>query len=740
MHELSEEEATAADADEDDDFDPTADEDAAGGGGSSGGLNVVGKRWRGQNKPSSYRGTATSALKRIHTLEDGTVVFKDELEKIEDQVRKAEKRRLAEEAKKKKDEDAKRKAEEEAAAAAASPAPTDPSPSSAKSKPPVPSKPFVFEVVVPFAAKAVAPKAAAAAAAASSLALKAARASPAVSSSSPATLALKNSNSFSALTLDDFVTPSAPVMNAWGTGVIPVAAAPKPMISVTFKPAKSKPVQAAPEEDEWEPEPAAARSQEEIAAGRAAKAALKQARKEAREKAAAEAAEAEAKVQAELEARAAAELEAEDAAAEAVRAEAAKIAEQARRERNEGKESDVEPSQSPKPTSETETEAEAEAESEPEAEAEPEPSVAAAAAESDAELEALNEPGAAPKSSSASPTVSTPVVSSRASPAITPSVAAPPAIEYKSLLYSQPSSAPLSAINSPEKFAANSSSPLRMTPHAPVTASPMKLSSTPAQRQALAAITAAPHPAASSSSASSMSARASAAIPSAASLAAAQLAWQRQQLESTALRVVPFAQMRAATRAAALVKAPAPVAAPLASPPVVARPAAIAMVDSIAESYAGEPTAILLVRRLPAAVSSEMLGSLFCCFGRLRVQQLYTLATDSNGGAGGLTGVLHFHTIEAAAKARASMQGRVYDLTSTHENSPNQVSSPPAHRWQLDAADIVFAHAPLTTRPAPATVVKLVGYNRGQDACANVFNRQHGAGAQPHAQSMFMFA
>ena len=799
LRELSEDES-AAGADDEEDCDPTAEEagdsaaaDGVAGSSASGGagLDVVGRRWRGQCKPGWIKASASSQLKRIHTMADGTTVFTDELERMEDTARKAEKRRAAEEAKKRKEEEAKRKADEDAAAAAATPTTLSPSlKPTASASAPSPAKPFMFEVVIPFAAKpAVAAKGASSATAAA-VAERPSSASSATSSAlrsastSPVALkpATKDSKSVPALTLDDFVSPGAPVLNAWGTGVMPAAApVKKSVIPVT---AKSKPGAAYPvEEEAWGPVPAAARSREEIEAGRAAKAALKQARREARERIAADAAEAEARVQAELEARAAAELMEEDAAAEAARAlEAAqttKVAARIRRKRSERKESDSKP-----PLPPSEPTAAADAEVEPGSD---EDAATSAAAESDSELEALNQPGAAAESFSASPAVSTPVLSSRAlAPAVT---AAPLKIESRSLLHLHPSSAPPSAATSPDRLtgvAASSGSPLRaasLPPRTLVTASPMRASTSPKQRQALADIirsSASPHSASSSSSAP----RVTPTQPSVASLAAAQLAWQRQQIERTALRMIPFAQMQmhaaaAVTPAAMSKPSPTPVAAPLSSPTVSVRPTAIALVDSIVTSSGGDPTSILLVRRLPSSVSSELLGSLFCCFGRLRVQLLVTLSADPNSAAGGvgggavgltadsaagaaagaaggsagltadsavgaagttagLSGVLHFHSSEAAQAARRTMGGRVYDLTTTRENSPNQTQT--TQRWSLSPDDLVFAHSPLTTRSAPPTVVKLMGYSRVQ--CAADFNRQNAAaaGSNAHAQSMFMFA
>jgi len=114
--------------------------------------NVWASRRRGARKGASLSSLKTSKLKRMRTLEDGTVVFDDEIDRLEQAAAKAEKKRLAEEKKKKEAENVKR---------AASVVTVPSSTSSVSSTGPLSStataaaaaetkaKPFTFEVVVP---------------------------------------------------------------------------------------------------------------------------------------------------------------------------------------------------------------------------------------------------------------------------------------------------------------------------------------------------------------------------------------------------------------------------------------------------------------------------------------------------------------------------------------------------------------------------------------------------------------
>ena len=64
------------DDDQDDDFDDEEEDESAGGGE----LDIVGKKWRGQRKPSAYKTiNSQQQLRRVRKMEDGSVVYLDEL-------------------------------------------------------------------------------------------------------------------------------------------------------------------------------------------------------------------------------------------------------------------------------------------------------------------------------------------------------------------------------------------------------------------------------------------------------------------------------------------------------------------------------------------------------------------------------------------------------------------------------------------------------------------------------------
>jgi len=194
-------------------------------GGEASGDLLAARRHRGQRTASSMVSIKSSKLQRVRTLDDGTVVFQDQLDKMERAALKAEKQRQAE---------AKRQAEAEAAAAAAklqaaadeesngkpaaaakTKAVADYSASAAASSSiAAPARPFTFEVVVkapprPVAVVAPVPPAEPVAAASSSVTPAASPAaavqpSPAVSTSASA----------SATSVPPAAAPQAPTPSA----------------------------------------------------------------------------------------------------------------------------------------------------------------------------------------------------------------------------------------------------------------------------------------------------------------------------------------------------------------------------------------------------------------------------------------------------------------------------------------------------------------------------------------------
>ena len=97
--------------------------------------------------------------------------------------------------------------------------------------------------------------------------------------------------------------------------------------------------------------------------------------------------------------------------------------------------------------------------------------------------------------------------------------------------------------------------------------------------------------------------------------------------------------------------APSPAAVtPAATAPQPAAPVSaftkLDVVDSISASEV--PTNVILLRCLPACVTIQHLGSLFCAFGKVQVRTFFTVAH-------GLCGIITYQTIDAAARANQAM-------------------------------------------------------------------------------------
>jgi hypothetical protein len=146
--------ACASDSDNDVDTEESEDNDDEDADTNSGAW--AGRR-RGARKGASLAGFKTSKLKRMRTLEDGTVIFEDELERLEHAAIKAEKKRLTEEKEKQKiHAETTRRTQSNASSSATSNGsisnfPPSLSSFAAGSVTETPKKkPFTFEVVVPF--------------------------------------------------------------------------------------------------------------------------------------------------------------------------------------------------------------------------------------------------------------------------------------------------------------------------------------------------------------------------------------------------------------------------------------------------------------------------------------------------------------------------------------------------------------------------------------------------------------
>jgi CheY-like chemotaxis protein len=94
-----------------------------------------------------------------------------------------------------------------------------------------------------------------------------------------------------------------------------------------------------------------------------------------------------------------------------------------------------------------------------------------------------------------------------------------------------------------------------------------------------------------------------------------------------------------------------------------------------------EPTHVVLLRQLPAALTMQHVGSLFCAFGQVHVHLVWSVAH-------GLTAMVTYQTRETAETATHAMQGRVYEL------------QPTGQRWMVDCA---YALAPVQIL-SPGTV------------------------------------
>jgi chemotaxis protein histidine kinase CheA len=175
----------------------------------------------------------------------------------------------------------------------------------------------------------------------------------------------------------------------------------------------------------------------------------------------------------------------------------------------------------------------------------------------------------------------------------------------------------------------------------------------------------------------------------------------------------PFSQSSPAAAAAAPATTPTPT--PAAS---TAASGALTMqlVDDVVSLPAGVSTSsstssTLLLRHLPACLTVQMIGSLFCSFGKLRVHLVLTRLH-------GVTAICAYTTpgpigAQQAEKAKRDMDGRTYQME-THVPNDDGTDSVEYEQWTLD--DIVYAQTPLRTVPLAAARIKLIRNDTGEGA------------------------
>lgn len=636
---------------------------------------IVGRKFRAQRSGRSYMKASWSKLKGMRTLDDGTVLYADELEKYEEMALKAEKKKAAEEKL-----EAKRR-REEAEAEARKTQPSSAAGSAPSSATAAKAKPFVFEVVVPLEKRPVqpVPRAAAAHAASTASGGSSVAAPPAAWSAPPP--AHPQRNAFSALS-DDSASSSGGGLNAWG-GAMPASASSSShndgfssFISVQTKKAKGgKHRGPGPSAEE------VAQAQALAAEAKQLKLALKLSRREARLKAEAEAAEREAQQRPAREQGAGEEQEEGDG--DAAQAGAGEDSDEEEEEADAGA-----PGGPLSPTRSVSVCSTASSI----------PSTAPTPRASDSSGLGSERPQSRPRLLQAAQLATT---SAPASAAPTPTPTQARATHAHTSAASSSLASPSRQEGETEARASSvvAAAPLRAMPMAPrpVMAAIPALVPTPVAPVAAAALAVAAVPAPVQPMSVPVPQFAAPSRPMAAATAFAAPA------------AVPLSQAAAPAFAAAVpspVPGPAPVAATAAAP--VRPPTTLPLLDDLLslESVGGAATSsTLLLRRLPAHVTAELLGSVFCQFGRLRVHLVLLVRH-------GLTGVLQYTSAEAATAALQAMRGRAYDLE-VRRGTPAAFTAT-VERWTI--GDLVFARTPLVPVAPPHTQVKLLGYGQATAA------------------------
>lgn len=146
---------------------------------------------------------------------------------------------------------------------------------------------------------------------------------------------------------------------------------------------------------------------------------------------------------------------------------------------------------------------------------------------------------------------------------------------------------------------------------------------------------------------------------------------------------------------------PTPIAAAAAAPTPVRPPTTLPLLDDLLSLDSDTGSSTLLLQRLPAYVTAELLGSVFCQFGRLRVHLVLLVRH-------GLTAVLQYTSVEAATTALQSMRGRSFEIE-VRRGTPDAFTAT-VERWSI--AELVFARTPLVPVVPPPTQVKLLGYGQ----------------------------
>lgn len=132
------------------------------------------------------------------------------------------------------------------------------------------------------------------------------------------------------------------------------------------------------------------------------------------------------------------------------------------------------------------------------------------------------------------------------------------------------------------------------------------------------------------------------------------------------------------------------------------------LVDDVVSLPAGVSTSsstssTLLLRHLPACLTVQMIGSLFCSFGKLRVHLVLTRLH-------GVTAICAYTTpgpigAQQAEKAKLDMAGRTYQMD-THVTNEDGSDSVECEQWTLD--QIEYAQTPLRLIPLAQTRIKFV--------------------------------